>query len=237
MTDNGWYGVRRARCLVALVLPFMVAACESGAQQDPLPLRGGTSASLMPASAEPARQLPSPDAKFGAGGAPDSPVAYERPAAPSYPDRPLSENLASSLEVADYVHGLDTTGLSALLRRAGPFTVFAIPNRPLERFAGQWSGSDLYAPASQPVLKRLLGYTIVRGRWDEARLRRVIARTHGTAVALKTISGDPLTVAVEPSTGQLVLANAKGATNRLWFISARQSNGVLYFTQDILPPA
>jgi len=225
----------RGALLCAVLLPL--GACESGARQDSLLVRGTTSASLSPAS----RTVVPPIVPAGADtytrSAPDSPVAYERPPSPSYPDRPLSENLASSLEVADYVHGLEQTGLFAALRRAGPYTVFAIPNVPLEQSAARWPSGGLNAPASQPVLRQLLAYTIVPGRWDEASLRRAIAKAHGAPVALRTLAGMNLMVTLEQGSGQLVLANAAGVTNRLWFVSAAQSNGTLYFTQGVLPPA
>jgi len=213
----------------ALAAMVFLSGCESAARQDSFNVRGTTTAVLMPATVH------KPEVHTLPNSAPDSPVAYETPAAPSYPDRPLDENLGTSLEMADYVRALGDTGLLPLLDQAGPFTVFGIPNTPLEAYSAAYPGG-LRAPANLPAMKRLLGYTIVRGAWDEGRLRRAIARQGAGAVGLKTLYGDVLTVRLESSTGQLVLVNREGETNRLWLTGVPQSNGILYFTQGVLRP-
>lgn len=62
----------------------------------------------------------------------DSAVAYSNPQTPAFCDRPLSDTLRSSIELADYTHLLDTTGLLPTLQQAGPFTVFG----PAQQCAG-----------------------------------------------------------------------------------------------------
>lgn len=215
---------RSGRCLAALSAILALAGCESGVRQDPLMVRGASTATIMPAVPQKA-PMPQPEDDQVISSA----VAYDAPPTPSYADRPLSENIAGSLEIADYAHEMEVAGLMPLLRRAGPYTVFAIPNAPLESFMGQTPDAAR--------MRRLLAYTVVPGRWDQARLRKKMARAHATQLGLKTIEGDVLTVAIEPKTNQLVLMNAAGTTNHLWLTGAPQSNGVLYFTQGTLPPA
>ncbi len=149
-------------------------------------------------------------------------------------DRPINESLLSSLTLTDYTVALTRTGLLAQLRRPGPFTVFAIPNQPLE-MAQKAAGGHLLDPAYRSALTRQLAYTIVPGHYSTAELRGAIARAHGP-IALRTLDGDPLTVSVEPATNQLVLSDAQGHRNRLWMSDMPQSNGVLYATQSMLTP-
>ncbi len=155
---------------------------------------------------------------------------------PIFRDRTLDEAIISSGELTDYGVALNRAGLLEKLRQAGPFTVFAIPNEALEAEQRAASG-QLLAPESHAGLRRLLAYSIVPGRYTEAKLRRMIAR-HKRPIALTTLNGrDVLGVSVEPATGQLLLSDPQGRTNRLWLVSVPQSNGVLYATQSLLLPA
>ncbi len=147
-------------------------------------------------------------------------------------DRPISESLRSALELTDYTTALDRAGLLTLLQQPGPFTVFAIPNQPLEAAQAAYGGR-LLDPATIPSLRRQLGYTIVPGAYTDATLRGMMAKARGP-IALRSIYGDPLTVSVEPATGQLLLSNSQGQSNRIWLSSMPQSNGVLYATQTML---
>ncbi|AQS89516.1 hypothetical protein NCH01_19320 [Neoasaia chiangmaiensis] len=221
-------GHRRFGCIAVSLLGL--TACESGARQDPFLIHPGTHSDIMPVVG-----VQHSNATV-ANGIVTSPVAYQSPTAMSYADRPLSENLAGSLEVADYTRALNLTKLMAPLRRAGPYTVFAIPNAPLEQYVGQTTGG-IEAAVQTPRVRQLLAYTIVKGAWDQRRLRRVMARHHADSIGLKTVGGATLTVRIEPGSGQLVLNNGAGQVNRLWLTGVPQSNGVLYFTQGALPPA
>ncbi|MFT8980385.1 fasciclin domain-containing protein [Gluconobacter oxydans] len=185
-------------------------------------------AALMPGSTDQAYQ-PSPD------GTPNSPVAYHAPPMLSYEDHPLNENIAGSLELSDYVKAIQVAKLDPWISGPGPYTLFAIPNVAMERLSARWPGG-LLAPANRGQLTHILGYTIAYGKWDEAALRKAIQRNHGRAIGLKTLYGDLLGVQLSPQTGELILENTAGQTNRLGSRSFPQSNGVLYFTQDALLP-
>jgi uncharacterized surface protein with fasciclin (FAS1) repeats len=193
------------RLVMAVSVAAILAGCESGARQDPLPIRGSTN-----------------DIVFTS--------------VPIFHDRTVDETIVSSLELTDYAVALDSTGLLNTLRQDGPFTVFAVPNAPME--AEQRLAYDqLLSPENRSGLRRLMAYTIVPGRYTEATLRRMIADRRGP-VGLATLYGrDVLTVSVDPATGELLLSDAQGRTNRLWLADVPQSNGVLYATQSLLTPA
>ncbi len=155
---------------------------------------------------------------------------------PVFNDRTVDESLTSSLELTDYAVALHRTGLLDTLRQNGPFTVFAVPNGPLESEQKAAYG-QLLAPENYAGLRRLMAYSILPGRYTVTKLRRMIA-AHGGPIGLPTLDGrDVLTVSTEPGTGQLLLADPQGRTNRLWLADVPQSNGVLYVTQSLLSPA
>ena len=154
---------------------------------------------------------------------------------PIYRDRTVDETISSALELTDYAVALHRTGLLDTLRQAGPFTVFAVPNAPLEAEQKAAYG-QLLSPENRTGLRRLMAYTIVPGRYTERKLRRMIAARRGP-VGLPTLDGrDVLTVSADPATGQLLLGDPQGRLNRLWLASVPQSNGVLYATQSLLSP-
>lgn len=154
---------------------------------------------------------------------------------PIFRDRTMDESIRGSLEMTDYAVALRQTGLLDTLRRNGPFTVFAVPNEPMEAAQRAASG-QLLSQQNRTSLRRLMAYTIVRGHYTEPKLRRMIAAQKGP-VGLTTIDGrDVLTVSADAATGQLLLSNSSGQTNRLWLADVPQSNGVLFASQSLLPP-
>ncbi|MBB2202656.1 fasciclin domain-containing protein [Gluconacetobacter tumulisoli] len=216
-----------------LVAPLLLGlgGCGGDRVQDPLLVRGSTESVNIPTVSVERTYAPAQ-----ANGRPDSIVAYGAPDTPVYRDRPLEENLRGSVELADYVRGLDRSGLLPLLRQTGPFTVFAVPNDPMENFARGLSGGAPVLPPAGPVLRRTLAYTLVRGAYPEPTLRGMIAAAPGRRVGLRTIDGGVLLLWIDPASGQLVLGNGAGQVNRIWVTGVPQSNGVLYLTQSVLSP-
>lgn len=214
---------------VSLFALAILGGCESGKRQDPL---------VHPNSVE-SVQMPAVSSRHTYHGSTktvtSTPVSYEEPPTLSYVDRPILDNIATSLEMANYVHAMSQAHLINLLGRSGPYTVFAVPNEPLERLAAQVPGG-LFAPQNAGLLRRVMAYTVVPGNWSPARFAKVMARAKSSQVALKTLSGDLLTVRRDQAKGDLVLVNTTGRVVNLWLKGAPQSNGTLYFTQDILAP-
>lgn len=166
----------------------------------------------------------------------DSAVAYSNPQTPAFCDRPLSDTLRSSIELADYTHLLDMTGLFATLQQAGPFTVFALPNAALENYNAHNAG-QLLDPANTSFVRTLLGYTIVTGNWPHKALRASVNAAPGHSLLLPTLSGQNLNVWLDPQTDQIMVGAPHGLNSPLWVMGIPQSNGVLYFTRSLVLPA
>ena len=222
------------------IAALALAGCtQSRARQDTYKVANSTCSYMMPTVSGTRTYMPAQQTQqLGREpkSAPDSQIAYPNPETPAFCDRPLSDTLPSSLEMADYTHLLNTTGLLATLQRSGPFTVFGIPNSALETYDAQ-TGNKLTNPDNTAVIKEILSYTIVKGRWPLAKIKQAALASPTQSVGLPTLNGQLLSAWVDGPSGQVVIGNGQGMTSHLWVTGIPQSNGVLYFTQDlVLPP-
>lgn len=222
--------VKIKRFVAAASLLLLTAGCARQKVQDPLFVKGSTALTIMPArSSKLAYHQSSPTLT-------STPVAYEEPPTMAFADRTLYDNLSTSLEMADYLHGLRCANLVGTLSAEGPYTVFAIPNRQLEVYSERLPGGLMNAQ-NQRLLQRLMAFTIVPGNWNSVALDAAMQKLKAERLELKTLSGDGLIVARDKRTGVFHLENETGQAVELWLADAPQSNGTLYFTNDVLPPA
>lgn len=220
----------------ALLGLTVLGGCQSRARQDVFQTPTSTCAYMMPTVSGTRTYAPRKVDAENSKNAPDSAIAYADPETPAFCDRPLSDTLPTSIELANYTHSLTTTGLMPLLQRSGPFTVFAVPNSALEQYQTQTNGR-LTAPENTALLKEILAYSIVRGKWSVEQLKAAAAKSPTHSVGLPTLNGRMLSAWIDQPTGQIILGNGEGMTSRLWVTGIPQSNGMLYFTQSlILPP-
>ncbi|GAN67355.1 fasciclin domain-containing protein [Acetobacter orleanensis] len=214
-----------------------LAGCQSGARQDPYLTHNSTCSYMLPTVSGARTYAPGKKAAENQKGIPDSLIAYADPESPAFCDRPLSDTLPSAIEMASYVHGLNTTGLFSTLQQSGPFTVFGIPNAVLESYQTS-DGSKLNAPENAALLREILAYSIVKGEWSVEQLRTAALASPTHSVGMLTLNGRILSAWIDQPTGQIILGNGAGMTSRLWVTGVPQSNGRLYFTQSLLlPPA
>ncbi|MCX2561324.1 fasciclin domain-containing protein [Acetobacter farinalis] len=219
----------------ALLALTALAGCQSQARQDPYLTHASTCSYMLPTISGARTYAPGKAAAENQKGIPDSLIAYADPESPAFCDRPLSDTLPASIEMADYVHGLNTTGLFATLQQSGPFTVFGIPNTVLEQYAKRTNGK-LTTPENTALLREILAYSIVKGKWSADKLRAAALASPTHSVGLPTLNGRTLSAWIDQPTGQIILGNGEGMTTRLWVTGVPQSNGMLYFTQSLLLP-
>ncbi|WP_086638147.1 fasciclin domain-containing protein [Acetobacter okinawensis] len=228
----------RVACLMALTGMSVLAGCQqqSPARQDSYITPLSTCAYMMPTV--------SGTRTHGYRGMPgttpgnnpvESAVAYSNPQTPAFCDRPLPDTLRSALELADYTHLLDSSGLLATLQQTGPFTVFALPNAALEQYNTRMGG-QLLNPAHINTVRDILAYTIVAGNWPHKALRAAVDAAPAHSLRLPTLSGQPLTVWLDQTTDQIMVGTPNGVNSQLWVMGIPQSNGVLYFTRALLLP-
>lgn len=160
------------------------------------------------------------------------PKDYPVPDMPVYTDETLDQTLRASVVLGDYKEALSKTGLLALVERQGPYTLFAVPNYPLEHPSFSIEGS-LMDVQNEALLKQLMAYTIVLGDYPPAKLRALIAK-NGGSVGLTTFYNQKLFVTLDPQTGELVTKNQAGQINKIWINGIPQANGTLYVSQSLL---
>ncbi len=155
-------------------------------------------------------------------------------AAPIYIDRPIAENLDSSLIFADYDELLRRAGALDLLRGPGPFTVFAIIDPAIDDIPPVYR-DRMTDPANLAGLRRLVGYTIVPGRYTLADIRVLLARGNGQA-GLPTIDHATLGLAYDADRSHILLTDPSGRRSALVLADIIQSNGLLYAGNRVLAP-
>ncbi len=152
--------------------------------------------------------------------------------APMYANMDIIDNAMKSQDHTTLVAAVKAADLVPTLKGAGPFTVFAPTNA---AFAELPAGTvdKLLEPRNKPMLKQVLTYHVVPGKWDTAALEANM-KAHGGKAWLKTVEGENLCVMSE--NGMLVVADAKGHTAHVTVADVTQSNGVILVVDKVLMP-
>ena len=153
--------------------------------------------------------------------------------APMYPTKNIVENAVNSKDHTTLVAAVKAAGLVDTLSGAGPFTVFAPTN---EAFAKLPAGTveTLVKPENKDKLTAILTYHVVAGRMTAADLMKAAKAGGGTA-EIKTVEGEPLTVAMKGK--GLTITDAKGDVARVTIPNVMQSNGVIHVINTVMLPA
>lgn len=149
-----------------------------------------------------------------------------------YPSKTIVENAVNSKDHTTLVTAVKAAGLVDTLNSKGPFTVFAPTN---EAFAKLPAGTvdTLVKPEHKADLTKILTYHVVPGTYSSAQLM-ADARKHGGKATLKTVQGEPLTVALRD--GKLWVVDAKGGKAGISIADVGQSNGVIHVIDTVLMP-
>jgi uncharacterized surface protein with fasciclin (FAS1) repeats len=131
------------------------------------------------------------------------------------------------------VTAVKAAGLVDTLKGDGPFTVFAPTD---EAFGELPDGTveTLLKPVNKTLLTQLLSYHVVPGRYDSARLAKMVADSGKESVMLKTVGGGMLKLTTRR--GQLMVIDEKGRTATIRIADVQQSNGVIQVVDKVLLP-
>ncbi|WP_425519133.1 fasciclin domain-containing protein [Stenotrophomonas maltophilia] len=149
-----------------------------------------------------------------------------------YPTRTICENAVNSKDHTTLVAAVKAAGLVDTLNGTGPFTVFAPTNGAFDKLPAGTVGT-LVKPENKAQLTRILTYHVVPGNYSSAQLL-ADARKHGGKASLKTVQGEPLTVALHD--GKLWVIDARGGKAGISIADVNQSNGVIHVVDTVLMP-
>ena len=149
-----------------------------------------------------------------------------------YSSKDIVDNAMNSQDHTTLVAAVKAADLVPTLKGAGPFTVFAPTNA---AFAELPAGTvdKLLMPANKPMLKQVLTYHVVPGKWDRAALDTKM-KANGGKAWLTTVEGEDLCVTNEG--GRLVVTDAKKHMAHVTIEDVAQSNGVILVVDKVLMP-
>lgn len=124
-------------------------------------------------------------------------------------------------------------GLVDTLNGPGPFTVFAPTNQAFARLPAS-TADNLFKPENRVMLKNILMYHVVAGKFRAKDLIEKINQGGGTA-ELSTLQGGKLW-AISPDGKHIELKNQKGDTATLTIPDMFQPNGVIHVIDTVLTP-
>jgi uncharacterized surface protein with fasciclin (FAS1) repeats len=149
-----------------------------------------------------------------------------------YPSKNIVENAVNSKDHTTLVAAVKAAGLVNTLEGAGPFTVFAPTNEAFNKLP-PGTVDTLLKPENKPMLTKVLTYHVVAGRLTAADLTKMVKDGHGKAT-LKTVEGDPLTVAEKAN--KLIVRGEKGGEADVTIADVTQSNGVIHVVDAVVLP-
>ena len=141
-------------------------------------------------------------------------------------------NAMNSADHTTLVAAVQAAGLVETLQGEGPFTVFAPVNAAFEALP-EGTVDTLLLPENKDQLTKVLTAHVVAGNWT-AEMFREEADAEGM-VNLDTVSGDALTVKVDPS-GSLSVFDESGNVYDVTIGDVMQSNGVIHVVDGVLLP-
>ncbi len=150
-----------------------------------------------------------------------------------YPSKNIVQNALHSPVHTILVKAVVTAGLVKALEGPGPFTVFAPTNTAFGKLP-RGTVANLLKPANRPLLRKILLYHVVAGRWTYGRLLRLVDRHHGRA-ALKTLEGQDVWI-IRNGRHNLEVKGLKDAPVQITTYDVAQSNGVIQVINGVLLP-
>ena len=125
---------------------------------------------------------------------------------------------------------LQSAGLIEPLPVPGPYTLFAPANNAFAKISPSVLTS-LSDDEHKTQLKKILGFHVVSGRYDQNMLLKMIKDADGTAT-LTTLAGLPLTVTKKGK--KIMISDGKKLQTTLQAADIEQSNGMIHIIDKVL---
>ncbi len=135
---------------------------------------------------------------------------------------PAHSTLASAVKAAD---------LTATLKGAGPYTVFAPSNDAFARLGN--TVSDLMKPENKEQLAALLENHVVSGTYTSADVQAAIQKGNGKA-ELPTVAGGKLVATMDGS--KVKLTDENGNSSFITGAEIKGSNGIVHSIDGVVMP-
>ncbi|WP_222984346.1 fasciclin domain-containing protein [Flagellimonas meishanensis] len=147
-------------------------------------------------------------------------------------DVPMEANTTTKDNHKMLFTAVEAVQLDSILRKSGPFTVFAPSDAAFERFSNtkmeEWiTGSD------KSELKSLLSYHIVAGHLTASRILKAMCRGNGKA-SFTTIQGKKLLAHMDGY--DIVLTDSVGNTARITSADLNLENGIIHEIDSVIVP-
>lgn len=152
---------------------------------------------------------------------------------PMYPNKTIVQNAMNSADHTTLVAAVKAAGLVDTLNGPGPFTVFAPTNEAFNKLPAG-TVDMLMKPENNAMLKRVLIYHVVSGKWSAQDLMKKIKQGGGSA-ELTTVEGGKLW-ATTPDGKSIQLKDEKGGIANVIVPNVWQSNGVIHVIDAVLMP-
>lgn len=127
---------------------------------------------------------------------------------------------------------LRATDFGELLKRPGPFTVFAPSDLAFKNLIGL-SVSDLLHPDNKEELKALMGYHIVAGKLSASKILKALCSGKGITT-FTSIQGDVITATMNGL--DIILSDSFGNTATIVVADVNQRNGVIHEIDGVIKP-
>lgn len=152
--------------------------------------------------------------------------------APMYPSKNIIENAVNSKDHTTLVAAVKAAGLVETLSGKGPFTVFAPTNAAFNKLP-KGTVETLLKPENKEMLKTVLTYHVVAGKWSAEEIMAAIKKGGGSYEAT-TVQGGKLWFKMKGK--DLWVIDEKGNKAKVTIADVNQSNGVIHVIDTVLMP-
>jgi uncharacterized surface protein with fasciclin (FAS1) repeats len=149
-----------------------------------------------------------------------------------YPTKNIVENAVNSKDHTTLVAAVKAAGLVETLQGKGPFTVFAPTNAAFDKLP-KGTVDKLMKPENREMLKTVLTYHVVAGKWSAADVAAAIKKGNGSA-EVTTVEGGKLWFKNDGKDTWVI--DEKGGKAKITIADVNQSNGVIHVIDTVLMP-